>query len=118
MRLRLIVATSLMLTTGEAPPARSADPATPPTRSFSHITGAILACMVERSRKRHGTVYTSDPADPNRLTSETHYFGLTRIVSEFDPANGTVTYQILQKPGLASYDQIWNGLRDAIAACS
>ena len=118
MRARTIVAAaSLMLAAGGAPAARAADPA-PSTRTFSHVTGAILACMVERSRKRHGTLYTSDPADPNRLTSETHYFGLTRIVSEFDPANGTVTYQILQKPGLASYDQVWDGIRDAIKACS
>ena len=119
MRRRPIVAAaSLMLAAGFAVSARDAGPASPPTRTFSNISAATLACVAEQSRKRHGTVYVRDAANPNRVTSETHYFGLTRIVSDFDPPTGTATYQILQKPGLASYDQIWNGLRDAIAACS
>src|SRR5579859_848622 len=89
-----------------------------PSRTFANITAATLVCVADRSRKQHGTVYIADPRNPNIVTSETHYFGLTRIVYDFDPPARTVTYRILQKPGLASYGQVWDGIRDAIAACS
>jgi hypothetical protein len=107
-----------VLLSGGATAAPEATPSSPPTRTFSNVTAATFACVIDRSRKRHGTVYAQDPANPQRMTSETHYFGLTRIVSDFDPQARTVTYRILQKPGLASYDQVWDGIRAEIAACS
>jgi hypothetical protein len=99
-----------------APPA--ATPTGPPARTFSNVTAATLACVADRSRKQHGTVYTPDAKNPNIVTSETRYFGLTRILYAFDPSARAVTYTILQKPGLASYSQVWDGIRDAIKACS
>lgn len=74
--------------------------------------------MQDRSRKEHGTTYAPDPVNPNNGTSDTHYYGLTRLSYAFDPAASTVTYTILQKPGLASNGQIWDGVRAAIKACS
>jgi hypothetical protein len=105
---------SLALVFGPAWATSSGEPA---VRTYSGVTQAILTCVRDNSRKKHGTVYTSDATNPNRITSETHYFGLTRIVSDFDPSVGTVTYRVLQKPGLASYDQVWDGIRKAIKAC-
>src|SRR5579859_5421970 len=90
----------------------------PPARTYTGVTQAILTCVRDNSRKSHGTVYTGDPTNPNRVTSETHYFGLTRIVYDFDPSARTVTYRILRKPGLASYGDVWDGIRDALRACS
>ena len=88
------------------------------TRTFSNITAKTLACVADRSGKQYGTVYTVDGRNPNIVTSDTHYFGLTRMVRDFDPRTATATYRILQKPALASYGQIWAGIRDAIKACS
>ena len=88
------------------------------TRTFSDVTPAILSCMRERSRKQHGTTFVRDPNNPNSGTSETHYYGLTRLSYAFDPALAAVTYTILQKPGLASNGQVWDGVRAAIKACS
>ena len=90
----------------------------PTTRTYSGVTQVILACVRENSRMKHGTVYIADANNPNNGTSETHYYGLTRLSSAFDPSRSAVTYRILQKPGLASYAQVWNGISAAIKACS
>lgn len=115
----ILAATSLALPAGSALATPAGAPSmSPPARTFSNVTAATLACVADRSRKQHGTVYTHDAKNPNIVTSETHYFGLTRVVYAFDPAAAAVTYTILQKPGLASYGQVWDGIRDAIKACS
>jgi hypothetical protein len=119
MRLRItLAATSLTIaiSTGAAAPGDTSPDAT--TRTFSNVTAETLRCMEERSGKQHGTVYRRDAKNPNIVTSETHYFGLTRIVSDFDPPTSSVAYRILQKPDLASYAQVWDGVRNAIRACS
>jgi hypothetical protein len=90
----------------------------PPARTYSGVTQAILTCMRDNSRKKHGTVYIADANNPNNGKSETHYYGLTRLSYAFDPSRGAVTYTILQKPGLASYGQVWDGISAAIRACS
>ena len=74
--------------------------------------------MTDKSRKEHGTVYKTDPNNPNAGTSETHYYGLTILAYAFDPAAGTVTYTILHKPGFAANSQVWNGIGKAIKGCS
>jgi hypothetical protein len=99
-------------------PAWATSSGAAPTRTYSGVTQAILACMRDNSRKKHGTVYIADASNPNNGTSETHYYGLTRLSYAFDPTRGAVTYTILQKPGLASYGQVWDGINAAIRACS
>jgi hypothetical protein len=100
-------------------PASSAEsPAKLPSRTFSPVTPAILACMETNSRRKYGTVYTPDAGNPNKGMTETHYLGLTRLAFVFDPAAATVTYAIVHKPLFASDDQVWNGIRDAIKVCS
>ncbi len=74
--------------------------------------------METNSRKKYGTTYTFDASHPGNGVSETHYYGLTRLSFVFDPAVGAITYTILHKPPLASTGQIWDGVRDAIKACS
>ena len=120
MRLSVTVATASLLVGAGATVARPGGgaAASPPARTFANVTAATLACVEDRSRAQHGTVYTRDARNPNIVTSETHYFGLTRIVYDFDPSVSRVTYRILQKPGMASYGQVWDGIRDAIKACS
>jgi hypothetical protein len=119
MRLRnALAATALTLVFAAGPAAPGETPPAATTRTFSNVTAHTLQCMEERSVKQHGTVYRRDAKDQNIVTSETHYFGLTRIVSDFDPPADSVTYRILQKPGLASYAQVWDGIREAIKACS
>jgi hypothetical protein len=119
MRLRIaLAATSLLLASATGAAAPGERPSDETNRSFSNVSAETLRCMEESSRKQHGTVYRRDVKNPNIVTSETHYFGLTRIVSDFDPQAETVTYRILQKPGLASYSQVWDGVREAIRACS
>jgi hypothetical protein len=99
-------------------PAPAISAGNPPSRSFTNVTPSILACMKENSIKKHGTKYIVDATNPNNGVSETHYYGLTRLSYAFDVDHGTVTYTVLQKPGLASYGQIWNGISAAIKACS
>jgi hypothetical protein len=99
--------------------ASSADaPAKRLSRTFSNITPAILACTQTNSRKRYGTTYTPDPGTPNSGMTETHYLGLTKLSFVIDPAAATVTYTIVHKPLIASNTQVWDGIRDAIKACS
>lgn len=93
-------------------------PAKLPSRTFSKVTPAILACMQTNSRKRYGTVYTPEPGNPDKGVTETHYLGLTRLSFAFDRAAAIVTYAIVHKPLFASNDQVWDGIRDAIKACS
>jgi hypothetical protein len=50
--------------------------------------------------------------------TETHYLGLTKLSFVIDPAAATVTYTIVHKPLVASNGQVWDGIRDAIKACS
>jgi hypothetical protein len=90
----------------------------PPTRTYSRVTQAILTCMRDNSQKKHGTVYIADANNPNNGTSETHYYGLTRLSYAFDPSRGAVTYTILHKPAIAANGQIWDGISAAIKACS
>ena len=116
-----VIATAMgfVLICGPALPASSPKgPAKLPSRTFSNITSAMLACMERNSRKRYGTVYTPDPGNPNKGVSETHYLGLTRLSFVFDPVAATVTYGIVRKPLLAADTQVWDGIRDAIKACS
>ena len=106
---------SLALMSG---PAWATSSGEPPARTYSGVTKTILACMRDNSVKKHGTVYIADASNPNNGMSVTHYYGLTRLSYAFDPTRGAVTYTILQKPGLASYGQVWNGISAAIKACS
>ena len=108
---------SLVLTGGLAPAAAS-PPKTLASRTFDAVTPAKMACMETNSRKRYGTVYTPDPNSPNNGMTETHYLGLTKLSFVFDPVGATITYTIVHKPVFASNDQVWNGIRDAIKACS
>jgi hypothetical protein len=107
----------VMIVPGVAAPEGAAQ-GSPNTRLFSNLSAETLACMTDRSRKQYGTVATVDSRNPNIVTSETHFFGVTRVVREFDPRGGKATFSILQKPAIASYDQVWNGIREAIKACS
>jgi hypothetical protein len=106
---------SLALMSG---PTRATSSGEPPTRTYSGVTQAVLTCVRDNSRRQHGTVYTRDPNNPNNGESETHYYGLTRLLYAFDPAQATITYTILHKPAIASTGQVWNGISAAIKACS
>jgi hypothetical protein len=96
---------------GDAPPKL-------PSRTFFNITPTILACTQTNSRKRYGTTYTPEPGNPKSGMTETHYLGLTKLSFVIDPAAATVTYTIVHKPLVASNGQVWDGIRDAIKACS
>jgi hypothetical protein len=120
MRGRFILAMiGLVLAAGAALAAPASEkPTNPSVRTYPNITPAILTCMAARSRKKYGTVYTPDSTTPTIGISETHYYGLTRLSFVFDAAGATMTYTILHKPTLASNSQVWDGVRDAIKACS
>jgi hypothetical protein len=118
-RLAVAVGVAILMAAGGAPASAQDDAArTPSVRTFANVTAATLTCLAENSRREHGAVNTVDPGNPNIVTSETHYFGLTRIVRDFDPRAETATYRILRKPAIASYAQVWDGIRNATRACS
>ena len=106
---------SLALTSGPAWATSSGEPL---TKTYSGVTQAILTCMQDNSRKKHGTVYIPDANNPNNGESEIHYYGLTRLLYAFDPVQATITYTIRHKPAIASTGQVWNGISAAIKACS
>jgi hypothetical protein len=87
------------------------------TKSFGNVTQAVWDCVKSTSAKEHGTTY--EPPDSNQGTATTQTIvGKIALGFNFDPAQETVTYTIIQKPGIVSEQEIWDGIQDSINGCS
>jgi hypothetical protein len=87
-------------------------------KTFTGVTQAIFTCVKQKSLAEHGTVY--DPANGNKGTATTkvRVIGTIVVSFDFDPNAGSITYCIVQKPGIVTASEIFGGIGDTISSCS
>jgi hypothetical protein len=86
------------------------------SKTFPGVTDEIWACVKSSSAKDNGTVY--DPPDANQGTATTKTIvGTVVLKFDFEPADTSVTYEIVSKPFIVTADEIWNGIQSNINSC-
>ncbi len=86
------------------------------SKSFNGVSTSVWECVKTTSLKEHGTIYSPPGANKGTATTNT-FVGDVVLNFDFNPTKESVTYVIVKKPFLASQNQIWDGIQDAINGC-
>ena len=87
-------------------------------KTFGNVSSEIFDCMKSKSQEIRGTVYDPPEANQGTATTKISIIGTIVLSFDFDPSAQTVTYKIVEIPGIVPESSIWDGIQEGIDACS
>ena len=86
-------------------------------KTFENVSPETFDRIKTRGQEERGTIY--DPPDANQGTATTKisFIGTIALTFDFDPGAQTLTYQIVEKPGVVPEATIWDSIEEGIQAC-
>ena len=85
---------------------------------FGNVSSEIFDCVKTKSQENRGTVYDPPGANQGTATTKISFVGTIVLSFDFDPAAQTVTYKIVDIPGIVPESSIWSSIQEGIDACS
>jgi hypothetical protein len=83
--------------------------------TWEHITQEIFDCVKAKSEKEHGTHYEPPEADTGICWTQIPFLG--KVVLKFNLSGETLTYVLVEKPGIVPASRIKDGIGETIESC-
>lgn len=87
------------------------------TKVFDNVTLEIFVC-VKKKGANHSPPAVYDPVEGNKGTVTIKpWVGTIKLDFDFDPSAKTLTYTLVEKPGIVPISRLWGGFEDTVNEC-